>query len=229
MYVWEVAIKADKSAIKREEITYEPEFYGSPYIEVAFENINSPDISAKVVQVNYIYRFQDEFLNIIDVNDDYYKDTRNYLFNIFMHYISMVDLRQGLTKREYYLRFLAIDFLTELFGNDTITLLQNFTPDELHNLFVFILKLYKCGTSINMFQDVMKKFYPRSIVYSSNDYINEFLVYIGHPNTERELSRISFIKKMFLPIDFQIHLFWENHFGIIDYSKTMIIDKIMLF
>ena len=34
---------------------------------------------------------------------------------------------------------------------------------------------------------------------------------------------------MFLPVSFKVHLFWENHFGIIDVDETMEIDEIALF
>ena len=85
-YVWEVAIKADKSNIKRENLKYKPTRNGSPYMEVSFENINAREIEEQVVEVNPLYRFQNVFMELFDINLEKNKDMREYFFDIFAIY-----------------------------------------------------------------------------------------------------------------------------------------------
>lgn len=41
--------------------------------------------------------------------------------------------------------------------------------------------------------------------------------------------RLQFLQDMFLPIDHQVYLFWEHHFGIIGVEETMVVDEVVLF
>ena len=92
-----------------------------------------------------------------------------------------------------------------------------------------IFKLYQCGSSILLFREVMRDMYPDSFVYVSNDRIRQVLVYIGVEETEVERIRMGFLQDLFLPIYFEVFLFWEHHFGIIGIEETMKIEDMVLF
>ncbi|WP_250277266.1 hypothetical protein [[Clostridium] colinum] len=228
-YTWEVAIKADKSNIKRENLNYKPTRYGSPYMEVAFENINTRQIEEHIIEVNPLYRFQNIFMELFDINLEKYKDTREYFFDIFMQYMIQLDLRQGYSKKEYYYKFILKEILNKFYSNQNIEAIKCFNKEEVYIIFCFVVRLYNCGSSVFLFKQIMRKLYKKSIVYASNDYVDEYLIYIGRKETEKERQKIKFIVGMFLPINFKIHLFWENHFGIIDVDETMKIDEISIF
>ena len=55
------------------------------------------------------------------------------------------------------------------------------------------------------------------------------LVYIGQKETEKERERVEFLRDMFLPVHYQVYLFWEHHFGIIGVEETMELDEMVLF
>lgn len=228
-YTWEVAIKADKNNIKRENLKYIPVNNGSPYMEVAFENINARNIEEQEIEVNPLYRFQNIFMELFDINLEEYRQMREYFFDIFIQYINQVDLRQGYSKKEYYYKFILIEFLNKVYSKQSIETLKLFNKDEVYSIFTFIVRLYNCGSSIFLFRQIMRSLYPKSIVYESNDYFREYLIYVGKKETEEELRKINFIMGIFLPINFKVHLFWEKHFGIIDVAETMEIEEIALF
>ncbi len=228
-YVWEVAIKADKSNIKRENLKYKPTRNGSPYMEVAFENINAREIEEQVVEVNPLYRFQNVFMELFDINLEKYKDMREYFFDIFMQYMIQLDLRQGYSKKEYYYKFILKEILNKFYSEQNIEAIKCFKKEEIYLIFCYVVRLYNCGSSIFLFKQIMRGLYRKSIVYASNDYVDEYLIYIGRKETEEEIKKIKFIVGMFLPVSFKVHLFWENHFGIIDVDETMEIDEIALF
>lgn len=104
-YLWEVALKADDCQTLRENLCYVPAKSCSPYIEASFVNLNQAVIEDLRVEANPLYRFAHIFAAIFDVNEHVSMKTRLALFDICMQYIIQIDLRQGLSKSEYYLRF----------------------------------------------------------------------------------------------------------------------------
>lgn len=228
-YIWEAALATDQAGVPRENITYMPARNGSPYAEVVLENINSKTIEADVVEVNPLYRFAEEFSAIFDYNVEGHEKTRELLFDITMHYMVQADLRQGLSRQEYALRFLLKDLLNGICGQIAAEEIWFFEKDELRRLLIYIYKLYQCGSSIPLFREVIHDLYHGSLVYAGNEATEELLVYVGKKETEKERKRLQFLQDMFLPINFQIFLFWDRHFGIIDVSETMILDEMVLF
>lgn len=220
---------ADQAEIPREEIQYKAVQNGSPYAEVVLEHINNKRIEDTQVEVNPLYRFAKEFSAIFDLNLEGYEQTRALLFDVVMHYMVQLDLRQGLSKQEYALRFLLTDLLTGVCGKQAAQAILYFEKKKLRRLLRMIFKLYRCGSSISLFREVMRCIYPDSLVYASNDRIRQVLVYIGTKDTPVERARIAFLQDMFLPIYFQVFLFWEHHFGIIEIAETMRIDDMVLF
>lgn len=227
-YIWEVALAADQSGISREKITYCPARNGSPYAEVVLENLNSRTLESTVVEVNPLYRFAEEFSAVFDGNVEGHEKTRELLFDITMHYMMQADLRQGLSRQEYALRFLLKDLLDGVCGQKAAEVVAHFEKSKLRRLLGFIWKLYRCGSSITLFRETMRCMYPASLVYASNEKAREVLAYIGKKETAQERERIEFLRDMFLPVNFQVFLFWDRHFGIIDVEETMVLDEMVL-
>lgn len=228
-YAWQAALAADKAGISREEITFIPIRNGSPYAEVVFEDINSSNVEGMEVEVNPLYRFSTEFADLFDINLTGCEKTREIFFDAVMHYIVQLDLRQGLSKQEYALRFLLTDLLDGVCGSRASGVIKRFKKEKLHRLLRLILKLYRCGSSVYLFREVMRCMYPDSLVYASNDSVREVLVYVGTKETQEERERLEFLTDMFLPVNFHVFWFWEYHFGIMDVDETMILDEMVLF
>lgn len=228
-YIWEAALAADYAKTAREKITYKPVQNGSPYAEVVLENLNSRELENAEVEVNPLYRFAREFSALLDVNIKGYEQTRNLLFDIVMHYMVQADLRQGLSRQEYALRFLLKDILEGVCGVRASSVVKSFPAEKLRILLLMILKLYQCGSSVYLFREVMRHIYPDSLIYASNETDRQVLAYIGTKETNGERERLEFLQEMFLPVDFQVFLFWEHHFGIIDVDETMRLDEMVLF
>lgn len=228
-YVWEAALAADEAGIRREEVRYVPVRNGSPYTEVVLENINDKKIQSPNVEMNPLYRFAKEFSCLFDINLEGYEITRQLVFEIFMQYLIQQDLRQGLSRQEYALRFLLRDLTGGICGSETIGILEQFDKMKIRRLLCLILKLYQCGSSVWLFREVMRCMYPKSLVYANNDETRQILAYIGIKETKQERERLEFLQDLFLPINDQIYLFWEHHFGIIDVEATMVMDEMVLF
>ena len=228
-YGWEAELKAEESGFSREELRYVPSQSGSPYMEIVMEELNRTKLPYGVVEINPLYRFAREMAEVFDRNLTEYEDTRMVFFDVFMHYISCLDLRQGLSKQEYALRFLLNDLLKGTCGAAAARVVGDFEKGKLRDLLRLILKLYQCGSSVSLFKEAMRRMYPDSLVYASNETARQVLVYVGVKEEERERQRLEFLRDMFLPINYHVFLFWEHHFGIIDVEETMMVDEMVLF
>ena len=228
-YASEAALEADRCGIPREELRYIPVRDGSPYTEVVQEDINNREIKKKEVEINPLYRYAKEFSEILDINLEGNEKTRMLFFDICMQYLVQLDLRQGMSRQEYALRFLFQDLLNGVCGRQASRVVRGFEKEKLHRLLRLILKLYQCGSSICLFQEVMRCLYPDSLVYASNETVRQVLIYVGIKEDKEEQERLEFLQDMFLPMNYEVFLFWEHHFGIIDVTETMELDEMVLF
>ena len=212
-YVWEAALAADKSGIPREALRFRPVRNGSPYAEVVFENLNTGELQETWVEVNPLYRFAKEFSALFDINLQDYEQTRLLYFDVVMHALIQMDLRQG---------FLLRDLMEGVCGSQAARVLERFEKTQLRRLLRLVLKLYECGSSIYLFKEVMRCLYPDSLVYASNEAVRQVLIYVGVKETKEEREKLEFLQDMFLPINYQVFLFWEHHFGIIDVEEMVL-------
>jgi len=228
-YIWEAALHADKERIPREKLKFRPVDNGSPYMEIVRENINEKMLGVPLVEVNPLYRFAHIFSELFSKNLKGYEQTREKFFEVSMQYMVQLDLRQGMDKQEYRLCFLLEDILNGVFGVEAAQAIRWFEKENLRQLLRFILDLYECGSSIYLFRKVMRYLYPDSIVYVNNEDTRQLLIYVGRKETETEQKKLAFLQGMFLPIYYEVFLFWEHHFGIIDVEETMELDNMVLF
>ena len=228
-YAWEAALAADRMGIERESLHFVPVEDGSPYMELVQEMLNGQEPGEAEVGINPLYRFAEIFSTVFDRNLTEYRQTREAVFRVFIQYMVRLDLRQGLSRQEYAVGFLYRDILRGVFGQEASRVMESFDRDSLRHLMRLVLKLYRCGSSIRLFREVMRFLYPDSLVYASNDNIWELLIYVGVGETETEQGKLDFLKGMFLPVNYRVFLFWEHHFGIIGVDETMELDNMVLF
>lgn len=228
-YIWEVALKADACNVKRENLRYVAARIYSPYIEASFVDLNQGVIDDMQIEVNALYRFSRIFEQILDINLVACEKTRHILLDICLQYFIQTNLRQGMSKSAYYLRFILRDLLRKVCQEEMSIAIQYFSSVELKKVLICILIRMKTSCSIILFRQVMRAVYPDSLVYSNNEVYRELLIYIGKKETEAERAKIDFLIDTFLPINYTTHLFWEHHFGIIDVDITMQLDEMVLF
>lgn len=227
-YAWEAALSADEAGIRREHIRFVPVRNGSPYTEVVQETINRRELARNRVEINPLYRFAGVFSTVLDWNLEEYQTTRELFFDAVMQYVVHLDLRQGLSRQEYALRFLLEDLLGGVCGSQAARVVSGFEKEKIRRLLRLVLKLYQCGSSIYLFKEVMRCMYPDSLVYASNEAVRQVLVYVGVKETERERECLEFLQDLFLSINYRVFLFWEHHFGIIDIDETMELNEMVL-
>lgn len=226
---WEAALCADRSGIDRERIRYRPTKKGSPYMELKLESLNDTALTGPSVEINPLFRFSALFAEMFDINLGEYQASREVFFDVYMQYIVQLDLRQGLSRKEYQLRHILRDFMGDVCGIKSDVAITQMERGKLRVFLRLTWKLYRCGASGCLFREAMRAMYPSSLVYESKEKENQLLVYIGEEESGKERVRMECLQALFLPINKEVRLFWDRHFGIMGIDETMVLDEMVLF
>lgn len=229
-YIWDTAIKAARQDIEPETITFIHSNSCSPYMEMAFEDLNTALLEpAPTVEINPFYRFCDIFKNFLNINFNGHEELQKVFFDIITHYLLFIDYHQGLSKREYYGKFILHDIKNGIFGQNVKNNLEVFHIDERHNIFNGMISLYCTSASIHLFKQVVRQIFLRSIIYYRSEDTSEVLIYLGTVEDEINRQKIDTLLELFLPLGFVYRLYWEKHFGILGADQTMVIDHIVIY
>lgn len=227
-YIWEVIIKANNENIESKDITFFEADMFSPYMEVSKKYLNLNSVE-KEVGINPYYRFYDIFKGICDVNYLEDEEIRKFLFDISVHFLASVDLNQGLSKQELYMIFIYRDIQSGYLGESIKEAINLFSKEDRHIILRNTFRLYTIGAEISLFKNTVKNIFKNSLVYIKRNNEEKVLVFLNTKKTKENKKKILAIVDVFLPVNFRINIFYENHFGIIGIHETMQIDEIEIY
>lgn len=228
-YAWEAVLQAEKNGWNREELRFVDAVCPSPYIEVSVTDLNIQEPEGDRIEINPLYRFENVFGTLFDQNITGLSQTRALFFDVCMHYIVQLDLREGLTKEDYYYRLLAADIDKGLYGDNAKMSFGLFEKPEQKIILRSYLHLLKTGNYMEQFRKAVAALYPHAFIYENNETAYELLVYLGIDETKKERQRATFLRNLFLPMQAAVHFFYAHHFGIIDVDETMTVDEMVIF
>jgi len=223
-----VLLKADEQNFPREKIRFKQTTTVSPYMEVAYEELNREHLDEAPVEVNAYYRFGSIFDHLL-LGLEGYPELRETLYDILMHYLAEINLREGLCKNEYHGLFLRDDVKNGKFGRQFREVFSTFERRHIRFVVESMVRLYKLGPSVELFKSVIRQVYPRSITYLDAVERRELLVYIGRKETPELRKQVNFLLSLFVPFDYVTHLFWDMHFGIIGVNETLELDEFVIY
>lgn len=228
-YAWEAVLQAEKHGMDRDSLRFTEATNPSPYIEVSVVDLNQESPEEERVEVNPLYRLGDVFGKLFDRNIDGYEQLKKVFFDVCMHQIVQVDLREGLSKEDFYCRLFMNDIEEGKYGGQARERFSLFVKAEKKNIARVYLQLLKTGNYLEEFRRVMLRLYPQVFIYENNEIAYELLVYLGVEESERERERTAFLREMFLPMQETVHWFYGHHFGIIGVDETMLVDEAVIF
>ena len=126
-YIWEVVLAAEKNGIREADLRYEVAEVRSPYLEVSFCDLNTQTVEQTVVEVNPFYRFFDIFSGVLDINQKEYEKTKEIFVDAVFHYLALTDLRMGMSRKDYYFKFLVEELESGQFGRKAKAAIQLFS------------------------------------------------------------------------------------------------------
>lgn len=228
-YAWEAVLQAEKQHRARDGLRFVEAVNPSPYIEISVEDLNLESPEEDRVEINPLYRLGDVFGQLFDRNVEGLGQTREAFFDVCMHYIVQLDLREGLSKEDFYHRRAAADIREGQYGADAAGRFSLFDKAEQGFILRTYLQFLRTGNYLEEFGRVVTHLYPHACIYENNDRAFELLVYLGVEDTKQERERSDFLRGMFLPIQEKVYWFYEHHFGIIGVDETMGINEAVIF
>lgn len=228
-YIWEMLLKADEQNIPRKDIKFVRASVYSPYMELAFSNLNSTSLpDNNIIEVNESYRFYEIFKDLFNINVQESQELREVILDILLHYLGELDLKQGLNKTEIYKKFLYKDILNNVFGEKLAQDIIFFEKEEIDILLNGFITLYKTGTSIQLFKRVLREILKKSIIYFNKEKPKNIYIFLDEIKDKELTSKVNVILETFLPINMNPLIFWDKHFGIIGINNTMKINETVM-
>lgn len=227
-YIWDLLIRAEEEGISKKDIHFILAENFSPYMELSPKLLNA-NLIEKDVEVNPYYRFHNIFKNLFQLENDKDTELREKLFDIVLHFLAEIDCMQGMNKREFFIQFVLREIYEGIFGERIQEKIQIFSKKEQEIVALNIMRLYQTGDEIYLLKDTMKKLFQDCIIYAKSEENNELLVYIGQKQSKTNQLKVQLVQESFLPMGFQMEIYWDNHFGIIAVEETMKLDRIVLY
>lgn len=228
-YAWEAVLAAEQLHYLLEELHFIEADQPSPYLEISLTDLNLTAPREEWIEINPLYRFGSIFSAILDKNVEEMRQTRELFLDTCMHYIVQLDLREGLSREDYYYRLLFREITQGLYGEQLREGFSLFCGREQKVIIPACLRLLKSGNYRDEFRKVVTTLYSGAFIYESQERPMELLVYLGVKETKEERGRAVFLREMFLPMQERVHYFYEHHFGIIGVEETMMIDEMVVF
>jgi hypothetical protein len=227
-YVWDLVIKAHHAGIPIEKLTFIPAKVYSPYMELSNEHLNFKAIEPEI-ELNPYYRFYEIFKDLFDINNEEDRELRNVLFDVVIHFLTRIDLRQGMNKTEYYIRFILREIAGGSFGPVVRERFGLLNESEQNIVAENVYRLLLTGEMLYLLKDTMQKIFNNSTIYANYETTNELLFFIACEKNELNVEKLELIKELFLPLKFVTIIYWKDHFGIIGMDETMHMDHIAMY
>lgn len=228
-YIWEALLKADKENIDRKNIKFTKAEVCSPYMEMSLEDLNLKLLpEEQSIEVNIYYRFYEIFKELFNINFTESRELRDTLLDIILHYLGELNLKEGICKEEFQKKFLMKDICEGAYGEILRENINRLNKEDINIFLSGLITVYKSGTSLQLFNKVLRNIFKRSTIYSSKDKPKDIYIYLNEVKDRNLEMRIEAIVDTFLPININISIFWDKHFGIIGVDNSMKINEIVM-
>ena len=227
-YIWALLIKAIEEGIPKKAITFTYPKRFSPYLELNLEHLNDQNVTT-VAEVNPYYRFLSVFKDYFHPDHEENMEIREVLYDLIMHYLAELDTYMGITKREYQINFVIRDIEAGIFGRDLQNKFSVFSLYEKKIIGNNLLRLYMTGEGVYLFQDSVKKIFAKAVIYADIKESDTIMVHLVAKETAARKQKIQLLQTLFLPFKYEIELYWEYIFGVIDVEGFMKQEEIVMY
>lgn len=233
-FLWDIVIRAKEQGYQEDELFFRQAREYSPFYEQSFSCINEKKVTSPEIELNLLYRFADIFQDILmqensGLTEEEYREFGTFFIDAALHVILYADLRHGLTKREIYIRKIASELREGIFFSGMAKDFNRIEKSKQERLAALALCQMETGSSLRLFRRALLVLYPNVLLYQIKKEEKKLLLYISSRENSREAGKLRFVTEMFLPVGYDLRVFWEHHFGIIGVEGTMVTDEIALY
>lgn len=234
-YIWDIVLRAKQNGLTKEELFFWQAEQCSPYYEQSFPALNAKTVDRRVIEINALYRFSHIFQELLHPDilqgPQYVRliDFILHLYDVIIHFLSEIDLRHGLNRREFYVHRIRRELLSGVFGKvaaEGVTVMERGLQLRIANE---VLTQMQTGSNLHSFRRALMTIFPGSLLYQSNFDSSQLLLYVGQEESSDKEKQMTFLLEGFLPFGFHIKIFWQHHFGIMGVDQAMLSGEIAIF
>lgn len=228
-FLWDILIRAKQQGKREDELFFFQADEFSPFRESAFPNINQYWIDTNEIPLNLLFRYAEIFQELLAEQSEDIQQFKKYLIDAALHVIVHADLYHGITKKEVYIRRMISELENGQYWMDAAKVFGLLSARQKNKIASLIYSQMQVGTSILLFRKGILTMYPDAILYQVKSQKQQLLLYLGTDKTENDEQKVKFVQDFFLPISYNLRIFWKYHFGIIGVDETMKIDEIAIY
>lgn len=224
-YIWDILLRARDQGFSDADIFFVQAKDCSPWYEQSFSCLNESQVSNPIIEINTLYRFANIFQELL--HEEARTELRQYLLDVAVHILADRELLSGLNLQDFYVQKLMLEMRSGTLGEGLARMCSVFNYDEQRKLAALLLLQYQIGSTLSIFQKAVTQFYPDCLVYQVKNEPEVILLYLGLPASEE--PRVHALQELFLPVRYNLRVFWEPHFGVIGVDATMHTDYIEIY
>lgn len=197
----------------------------SPYSEFSVKGKKELSNGVLQLSVNSFYRY-DSIMQPLFTNSQLSEKHKEWLFDIYMHYLTELEYRTGMTYLEYQVRSCMQDLLSGQYGKKIQETYKLLDEKDAYSLAHMLYLQRQTQESIEKFTSILVDVLHNGIVYKNEMNEKELYLYLSEKEENEKNSIIDMIKQLFMPLGYELRVFWEQHFAVIGENQTMHIDEI---
>lgn len=228
-FLWDIAIRAKQQGKKEAELFFCQAKEFSPFYEQSFPCLNERNVESNEIELNLLFRFTEIFQNILADQRNEMQELNQYLIDAALHVILHTDLHHGLTKKEIFIRKMLEELENGLFWRQGAEEFCLIAPEKRNRIAALVYGQMQTGSSLMIFRKGLLVLFPSAVLYQIRSERKKLLLYIETDKTEQDERKLQFIQDMFLPVSYQLRVFWKYHFGIVGVDAAMKMDEIAIY
>ncbi|MCI8316505.1 MAG: hypothetical protein HFH74_16010 [Lachnospiraceae bacterium] len=220
-YLWDIALRARQQGIDEKDLFFVQAQDYSPFYEQAFPCINETSINDNVIELNLLYRFAEVFQEILAPDIQEMPDLNRYLIDAALHIILYIELHHGIGKRDIYILRLLYELRQGSYWQEAAQHLKAVPQKDWHRVAALLLGQIQTGSSLKKFRRGLYVIYPDAVLYQIKKDSKKLLLYLKEKKTRENEEKLLLIKDLFMPVGYDLRVFWKYHFGIVGVNDAM--------
>lgn len=219
-YIWEAVEEGKQVCFKQADVF-------SPYYETA--SIVEEEKNGKItVEYNSLFRYESIFAPLLS-EDEAAEEWKEKMFDIITHVLVEQEKKSAITRKEGLICGVMHQIEDGIYGEENQKRYLKLSPAKRHKLAGYMVEQLKSGASVSMFAKALMGLWGTGVVYKNTVNPKVLLVYAGEKKSEKLDNIRKLVEDIFLPLDYEMRIFWETHFGIWGKQETMKYKQIEIF
>lgn len=219
-YIWEtIGEHKEKYFFKQAEI------FG-PYSEVT--DVKEDEKERRVVEYNSLFRFDRIFADMLILQESQGEWTR-YFFDACTHLLMSVEGLEGINRKELQIRRLMHQIKKGICLNTIQNKYQQISAKKQYEIASYYILQEQIGESVLLYAKAVTNILETGVVYKCTISKKELLVYLGEALSDEKKIIWNILNDCFLPISYEVRLFEQTHFALMDEEQTMKYERLELF